>query len=409
MRRFDLSDWVTHFIHDRDPDNDPNYIFGEGEEFHFPYHADKEVDKRFDILRITDELRIEPDAPAISVLLKILQDGFLEVGWAFRGGVPTIYGPRAACCFTEMPLYALIDYATQRADNESVRPYGIALLKRELFAVGGRSVIYGISRGHKELQADVVCPRYLLPECGIAEHEQYRYVATNLRRDPPMDWTHEREWRWCDVNDQYECPGLPIWVGTHPLFSTVLIIVPTQSEADRVMDRIKELYDSPVNQIEMPYIRQLLRSTRVVALEAIATAGINKETIRLDDLPTQQMQVFKISTPSQELIDRVMATLDRARFAAATAAESWRSGHRLDVFGFAWPVIGDGQSELVQALLHLKAIEPTGGDGYRFVDVMRDAGRTGLLGEEEAAAAAVLKVFEEDFPASNVWVKTHWD
>lgn len=35
--RFDMSNWVTHFVHDRNPDNDPSMLFGEGEPVHLPY------------------------------------------------------------------------------------------------------------------------------------------------------------------------------------------------------------------------------------------------------------------------------------------------------------------------------------------------------------------------------------
>jgi hypothetical protein len=64
-----------------------------------------------------------------------------ETKRATRNGRPTIYGPRAACCFTEMPLYALLHYASARADSAVVDYDGVALLKSELFAARWPSAI----------------------------------------------------------------------------------------------------------------------------------------------------------------------------------------------------------------------------------------------------------------------------
>ena len=111
--RKDLSDWVLHFVHDGNPDHEPvddmlPYDYFQG----FPYHEDRQLNDRFDAWRISDEYyQLDPCEPAIGVLLKIVTDGHIRATWAFRNGRPTIYGPRAAVCLTEMPLYALLDYA----------------------------------------------------------------------------------------------------------------------------------------------------------------------------------------------------------------------------------------------------------------------------------------------------------
>lgn len=86
---------------------------------------------------------------SFGVLKRIISDGYIRSGWSFRGGKLTIYGKHSAVCFTEMPLYALINYGKTREDSNLVSSYGIALPKRELFALGGRQVIYGLSRHPK--------------------------------------------------------------------------------------------------------------------------------------------------------------------------------------------------------------------------------------------------------------------
>ena len=93
-----------------------------------------------------------------------------------------IYGPKSAVCFTEMPLYALIDYVKARNKSGYADRYGIAFRREELFEAGARPVIYGLTGEHKEISScESLCGFRVLSECtGIGLHEQYRYVYTNL-------------------------------------------------------------------------------------------------------------------------------------------------------------------------------------------------------------------------------------
>ena len=52
--RLDMSEWVTHFIHHRDPENDPDWIFGEGESVRFPYVYHDEKNERFEAWYASD-------------------------------------------------------------------------------------------------------------------------------------------------------------------------------------------------------------------------------------------------------------------------------------------------------------------------------------------------------------------
>lgn len=163
--RLDLSDWVIHFVHGRDPDLDPRMVLSTEDEL-APglFHVDPKVNKHFSDWDMFDsEYPLEPDAGAYAVLKKLLSDGHVRCGWSFRaarGREPraTIYGPRAAACFTEMPLFALMDYARVRADKTKVATYGIAVRRAEFLAAGGRPAIYGLSSDHKEV-GDHVWPR----------------------------------------------------------------------------------------------------------------------------------------------------------------------------------------------------------------------------------------------------------
>ena len=130
----------------------------------------------------------------LRILKKILHDGYIKSGWSLRNFVPTIYGPKSAVCFTEMPLYALVDYAKTRRISGYVGNYGIAFRRNELFAAGARNVIYGLSTAHLEAEVDekgIFQGRLLsVKETGIGTQEQYRYVATNLVKGDSLSLIH---------------------------------------------------------------------------------------------------------------------------------------------------------------------------------------------------------------------------
>ncbi len=428
MARFreDLSEWALHFIHDHNPDTDPtdneiDYEFYGG----LPYHESKEVNDRFDAWRISDEFYpIDPDSDALQVLLKIIADGHIRASWAFRNNRPTIYGPRAAVCFTEMPLYALLDYASQR-EKHAVAPYAIGLYKQELFRAGARPVIYGLTGKHAEQRDGSVSsrswPRKLTLSCGLAESEQYRYVAMSSDPMRAINWSHEREWRWADHQDRCSCPGVPIWLSDEPTwFTRVFIVVPNSVAMDRVLNRLKELHDAGANDADHAFSRKMLRSTAVVALDRLEQ-GIGDKPInqlRLDDISPSYMQVFERPPASRELLKKASNVLKEARISAdqagATHYESaprTKDGHHIaDVAGWAHLVIHDGQTPLISALLELNEIYSVPGEGYYF----RNVGGLGwkdhqALSLAEAAVRAAMEVFEKHFPETSFSMTTRWD
>ena len=210
--RLDLTEWIIHFIHDRKPEDDISSLADIAElegytgDMRLPDYYDEYGNGKYVISREEEnEYSIEEDAPALEVLKKILHDGYIKSGWSLRNLIPTIYGPKSAVCFTEMPLYALIDYAKSRETSGYVGRHGIAFRRNELYAAGARPVIYGLSSPYVETDKDekgIYQGRLLsIKDTGIGIQEQYRYVSTNLTKEynpkhKPIDWTHEREWRW---------------------------------------------------------------------------------------------------------------------------------------------------------------------------------------------------------------------
>ncbi|MEM9374154.1 MAG: hypothetical protein AAGA55_10970 [Planctomycetota bacterium] len=112
--------------------------------------------------------------PALTVLGQIIRDGALKPGWSVRNGNRTVYGPNQAVCFTEMPLLAFLQYTSVRICG--VSQYGVLLHKHDVFADGGRPVIYGFSEYELQVPEKMagrfqkLCPVRL----GAREHSRRR-------------------------------------------------------------------------------------------------------------------------------------------------------------------------------------------------------------------------------------------
>ena len=387
--------------------------------FHFP-SVDSEANERFSFWYSSDEqYLIEPDAYAIQVIWKIIDDGHIRATWSFRNGRPTVYGPRAATCFTEMPLYALQDYAARRKDGANVQFMGISILKQEAFKLGARPVIYGLTGDHKEVPRKgfeegsplSVWPRLLDSECDIGETEQYRYVRTQLDQTGYSDWTHEREWRWCDAHDEYRAPGFPLYTSDAPAFTTIIIFVDTIEHANRVRDRIQAKFDRKFEDDGEKLNMQNLLNTRVIALEQVPA----KANLRLEEIPAVFLVPPNQPKPSEEILQKVDVAMAEASAAGAAAATNayaeapkTSDGHVKDVCGFAYLMTGSPQSELTAALLKREYIEHYQGEQYCFWKLSVQTPAQGLC-LEEAAMEAAMKVFERHFPNAIFWTRSVLD
>ena len=415
--REDLSDWVFHFIHDYTPDA---YVAEMGvidfEHYKgYPYHEVKETNDRFHGWGVSERHYFNDDDEdpfALQVLLKIIHDGHIKADWAFTNDRPTIYGPRAAVCFTEMPLRALPGYLRENLDFE---PYAIGFYKHELFQAGARPVIYGLTGNHVE-QGDKPWPRKLAPSCGIAESEQYRYVA--MSPDPmnptrTIDESHVREWRWADHQDQCSCPGVPIWLSEEPTwFTRVLVVVPDTADMERVLNRLKELHDAGSNDAAYLFSRRMLGATAVVALDRLEQELGNRREghLCLDNISASYIKGFERPKAPRPLVEKARKVLDEARIAALHAASHryslsprTRNGnHVAGVAGCAYLVVRGGQTPLVSALLELNAIYPVHGEGYYFRDIGGFGwSRQQALSLAEASVEGGKEVFEKHFPEAS--------
>ena len=422
QNRVDMTDWVLHFVHETNLHNEPTDDVIPFERYGFMvYHEDPEINYRFSDWDYMDEYAgLSSGASAYAVLRKIISDGHIRSTWAFRKGRPTIYGPRAAVCFTEMPLHALVDYAKRR-EAADVAGYAVGLLKSEIFAAGGRPVIYGLSTEYAERdRAKQKWPRRLADSCGIAEAEQYRYVSTALDRRYRIDWTHEREWRWADHEDRCSCPGLPVWIMDEPhSFSQVLVVVQTDQEAEGILDLLKQLHDAGGNEFAVEFDRATIERTSVISLEQLSDSLSDDvlRTLRLEDIPTRQLRRFESPPASPEDIDRLKRVLIEARDAADRAmrekyetAPKRSDGFILDSVGYASLAVRDAQTPLVSALLELGEASPLGGIGYRIAGITTGCKELSqALCLEEAAVQAAEDVFKRHYPENTFSIYSRLD
>jgi len=87
------------------------------------------------------------------------------------------YEPLGASCFYDVPPQNWIELIETNPNGR--RGFGLIVYKKYFWLLWGRPVIY----------TDNTTPE------SWDHTERYRLVYTNLTREKPADWTHEREWR----------------------------------------------------------------------------------------------------------------------------------------------------------------------------------------------------------------------
>lgn len=373
MSRQDLSNYVIHFIHGRNPENELleySYV-AEDDEYTIPDSFTLEGKP----IRLTnkyeeDDYGFPENADALDVLKKILHDGIIKTGWSFRGNKPTIYGPKSAACFTEMPLYALIQYSQLRNSIKDIEPYGIAFLKNEIFAAGARPVIYGLSGKHIEAKkADGNFGkglRTLSEECGLGLKEMYRYVYTSFSKEKNISWMHEREWRWADTNEKFDYAGMPFFTANdHINFSRIIIIVKTAEERDEILKHLTHLIHSKSTNFEREYDLKAIARAYVLAIEDLDSINGDISAVKLDDLPLHSIPRPPKIIVSNTIYDKVKETIEAAgKICYDTSKKKYEERGDRDIAGICSIVTYVRNSEVTQALIDLDIAHSFGKDEY---------------------------------------------
>lgn len=350
--RHDHTQWLMHFVRDRNPEQD------------FPGEDEDEAG-RF----IGGE--IEMDADAFYVLKTVIRLGGLLPGYSFRSERTTIYGGKPALCVTEMPLYSFATYVRSKKDTSKVSAYGLAFLKSEFFAAGGRPAIYGLSIESPKYITNTSYQRIFDPSV-LPAAEQYRYVAYSPSGTHWIDWSHEREWRWVansDDRDSILCkdydgcigptPGLPLFKGKldgHS-FSRVCIIVWTHEEAVEIQELLTGFYLAGSNNYGTELDKQLIRASSIIVLQDVIDA-VEKDK-DLDAQTIEGLEAAKLVKPiviasppegAAELVELAFAQATAAGKAAAEIYIKKYGGDGGDC-GFAHAVTYDVTHPIVQYLI----------------------------------------------------------
>lgn len=188
-RRYDLSDRLIHFFRD----------------LNLLSNSAPATPEHWGFSSIAEDTYM----PAFFLLRHCIRQGRIWATWSERKGRRTIYGPRPAVCFTEMPIAAFIEASRDRnRRGEAMAPYALIFAKQRASAVGAMPVIYGVSSSARP-KIDRSTGERWLPEHSMPLNEQFRYVAHDAVTGRP-DWTHEREWRWpSDERPWFDPDGIP--------------------------------------------------------------------------------------------------------------------------------------------------------------------------------------------------------
>jgi hypothetical protein len=113
---------------------------------------------------------VEPKA----AMMNILREGRIR---ASERDEIRKYDPAGAACLYDVPWQNWQKVVETNPNKR--RGYGLIVSKNAFWYLGGRPAIYDSDPG------------------GLAwpEAQRYRLIWTDLNRQPPVDWTHEREWR----------------------------------------------------------------------------------------------------------------------------------------------------------------------------------------------------------------------
>ena len=121
--RADMTDWITHFVHDPAPANalpKSQYLptgtrFFHGPERIFPYVMNEAANARYREWHIHDQNSSSP-RNAFEVLLKILRDGHIRASWSISVAFHVIMNSRVAG-IAESEVHAVVFLVTTPTES----------------------------------------------------------------------------------------------------------------------------------------------------------------------------------------------------------------------------------------------------------------------------------------------------
>ena len=336
--RYDLSDRLIHFFRAVDPSHSDTPLLPE----HWSFASIETWD--------------EPLSPFF-LMRNAVRQGRLWATWSVRSNRRTIYGPDPAVCFTDMPIAAFVEAGLARAARgEAMSPYGLILPKRAVFAEGARPVIYALSGGISVTnQPD---GGRLIDAHQLPLGEQYRYVTYDPTAPRPIDWTHEREWRW-PLRDapppDPEQDGLPPDIEDlhgleldQPGLAGLGAIVKTSRQAEQlVYDILTKIDRGDIDETQYDFVLALDALSSVADLRDRAALEAAIDAARID-----LSSFFQVRKSRAKAVGAEVVHLVRDVEADAEPAEYGE-------FGGCWLWITDTTHEVTRALLRVGEITVT--------------------------------------------------
>lgn len=182
---------------------------------------------------------------SINALIEILRAGKINASFSQMGNIysarvkPTVRGPWPAVCFTDQPLWALIDTVNTCGGRWS--GYGIAVHKVPLFRAGGRPVWYmspgdmgsELKEGQKHYKKGCRIHGGKIPPdlqflC-VAYQPDYSYTHNSQ-----IDFTWEREWRYISKRNN----SFSLWT---PWGRKPAIVVKDDEDKEIIRKELKKL------------------------------------------------------------------------------------------------------------------------------------------------------------------------
>lgn len=336
--RYDLSDRLIHFFRAVDPCHADTPLLPE----HWGFGSIETWD--------------DPFSPFF-LMRNAVRQGRLWATWSVRGQRRTIYGIDPAVCFTDMPIAAFVEAGLARAARgEAMSTYGLILPKRAMFAAGARPVIYALS-GEVSVMNRADGAR-LIAAHQLAPAEQYRYITYDPTAPRPIDWTHEREWRWplrdAPLPDP-ESEGLPPDIGDlhgieldQPSLAGLGAIVKTGRQAERLIyDILTKIDRGDIDETHYDFVLALDAVADVADLRdrAALEAAIDRGRIDLSSF-------FQVRKARAKALRAEVVQLVRDVEASAGPPEYGE-------FGGCWLWITDTTHEVARGLLRTGEITVT--------------------------------------------------
>lgn len=321
------------------------------------------------------------------LLRSVIRSCNLWATWSYRNNVRTIYGENPAICFTDMPTAAFLETSRERIrKNQKISIFALTFLKGQLFELGARPVIYGLSVDNAVIPPGMDGRPRIMSTDLLPVREQYRYV-TYVPGE--IDWTHEREWRlMCRNNDVpmlsnvTDFPGLLL---QEPNVSEIGVIVNTKDEAKMVLFDILTLVDKEL--ISKEKFAYILVADDVDELNKLRDNAAEKLL-----LTRATINISTFLNPQPEDNDLVVAMHALIRKVEKDAAPYVYDRNNHEVGG-SWLWIIDNFHPLTRALLRNGELQINSAGKYLFNPYFDDG--SSLRHREELIKKTAKRISEE--------------